>query len=86
MAIRRSLLTHILPLPKSLPIHDWWIGMIAEAFGTVTFLNVSLLEYRRHTDNASPSSGRSRATLSDRLRRRALMVWYLLLRRLSRTI
>ncbi len=86
MALRRRLLTHILPLPRSLPLHDWWIGLIAEAFGTVIFLNVSLLEYRRHADNASPSSGRSRVPISDRLRRRALMVWYLLLRRLGGTI
>jgi glycosyltransferase involved in cell wall biosynthesis len=86
MALRRSLLTHILPLPKTLPLHDWWIGMIAEAFGKVTFLNVSLVEYRRHASNMSSSSGRSSAPIPDRLRRRALMVWFLLLRRLGGTI
>ena len=81
MAFRRSLLKHVLPLPEHLPYHDWWIGMIAELFGKVTFMNVSLLEYRRHADTTSRAAGRSRAPVPERLWNRVLMVGYLVARR-----
>ena len=85
MALRRRLLAHILPLPRHLPYHDWWAGMVAEAFGTVTFLNVALMQYRRHAEALTPSGARrSRAPLTRRLRHRILMAWYLLLRRVGR--
>jgi len=71
---------------RGLPFHDWWIGMIAEVFGTVAILNVPPVEYRRHGGNASTSSGRSRAPIADRVLRRTLMVWYLLLLWLGRTL
>lgn len=80
MAFRRSLLRHVLPLPRHLPHHDWWIGLIAELVGTVTFMDVPLLEYRRHADTTSQAAGRSRAPVSERLWRRALMVGYLVAR------
>ena len=81
MALRRGLLKHVLPLPEHLPYHDWWIGMIAELFGKVTFMNVPLLEYRRHADTTSRAAGRSRAPVPERLWRRVLMVGYLAARR-----
>lgn len=83
MALRRSLLQHALPLPRHLPYHDWWIGMIAELFGKVAFLDTPLLEYRRHADSASPAAGRSRAPLSEQLWRRVLMAGYLVGRRFA---
>jgi hypothetical protein len=60
--------------------------MIAEVFGTVAFLNVPPVEYRRHGGNASTSSGRSRAPIADHVLRRTLMAWHLLLRWLGRTL
>jgi glycosyltransferase involved in cell wall biosynthesis len=81
MALRRGLLNHVLPLPRHLPYHDWWIGMIAELFGKVTFMSVPLLEYRRHASTTSPAAGRSRAPVSEQLWRRVLMVGYLVARR-----
>lgn len=83
MALRRSLLQHVLPLPRHLPYHDWWIGMVAELFGKVTFMNASLLEYRRHADTTSPAAGRSRAPVPERLWNRVLMVGYLAARRFA---
>jgi hypothetical protein len=59
--------------------------MIAELFGKVTFMNVPLLEYRRHADTTSQAAGRSHAPVPERLWNRVLMVGYLVARRLSIT-
>lgn len=53
MAFRRELLDYALPFPASIPMHDMWLGMIAEIRGTVSFLPIPLSLYRRHACNAS---------------------------------
>lgn len=53
MAFRRELLDYALPFPASIPMHDMWLGMIAETRGTVSFLPIPLSLYRRHACNAS---------------------------------
>lgn len=53
MAFRRSLLTHILPFPSNIIIHDLWIGLVAEHYATVHVIHTPLLRYRRHGNNAS---------------------------------
>jgi glycosyltransferase involved in cell wall biosynthesis len=71
MAFRRELLAAALPFPKRVPAHDWWLGMVAEMVGSVQFINMPLLKYRRHGSNQSSASGRSLASLPDRLALRA---------------
>ena len=51
MAFRRSLLTIVLPFPKTIPMHDMWIGILAELTGKVRFLPEIFISYRRHDDN-----------------------------------
>ena len=53
MAFRRELLDSILPFPETLPMHDQWIGLMAEKHGTVRLLRTPLLLYRRHEDTAT---------------------------------
>jgi hypothetical protein len=53
MAFRRELLPYALPIPANVPMHDMWLGMLAEVKGDVSFLPKQLLLYRRHSDNAS---------------------------------
>ena len=53
MAFRRELLEHILPFPEDLPMHDQWIGLMAEKHGTVHLLRTPLIRYRRHGNNAT---------------------------------
>ena len=48
MAFRRELLDHALPFPDDLPMHDQWLGLMAEKHGSVRFLRTPLLLYRRH--------------------------------------
>lgn len=33
-------------------MHDWWIGLVASAFGKIGFIDEPLVLYRQHTDNA----------------------------------
>lgn len=53
MAIRKELLDYILPFPDKLPMHDQYIGLVAEMNGNVKFIRDSLILYRRHSDNSS---------------------------------
>ena len=32
-------------------MHDWWLGLIASAFGEIYFINEALLKYRKHSNN-----------------------------------
>lgn len=53
IAIRRSLLRIALPFPSDIPMHDQWLGLLAELFGKVVFQDEILMLYRRHDDNMS---------------------------------
>lgn len=64
MAFRRELLQIALPFPNRIPMHDMWLGMIAETHGGSCFVPVPLLLYRRHGGNASDTAGRSTAGFS----------------------
>lgn len=59
MAFNRKVLKLALPFPENIPMHDWWIGLVAEMFGNVCFLDQPLLLYRRHENNASLTSKKS---------------------------
>lgn len=48
MAFRADLLKVALPIPEGLPMHDQWLGMLAEQIGEVALLPEQLLLYRRH--------------------------------------
>lgn len=53
MAFRRSVLEKALPFPKKLPMHDQWLGLIAEKYFKVGYLPEPLVDYRQHTMNAT---------------------------------
>lgn len=64
MAFRRELLQVALPFPRRIPMHDMWLGMIAETHGGTCFVPVPLLLYRRHGGNASDTANKSTARFS----------------------
>ena len=80
MALRRSVLDRALPFPASLPMHDWWIGLVAERSARIVFVATPLTLYRRHGANASSASQRSRASLRVQLQWRLSLVRALLAR------
>lgn len=47
---------------KEIMMHDWWIALIAQFCGKITFLNDRLILYRQHGDNAV-GAGKNGSTL-----------------------
>lgn len=67
MAMRRRVLDAALPFPQALPMHDQWVGLVAEAMFPVAFLPVPLLAYRQHAGNATDLVGSSRRSWIKRI-------------------
>lgn len=59
MAFKKKLLSIALPFPDKIPMHDIWIGFIGELFYKTFFIQDKLSLYRRHSNNASSSTGKS---------------------------
>lgn len=53
MAFKRELLDTALPIPKNIPMHDVWLGLLAELKGNICFLDEPLILYRRHDNNTA---------------------------------
>jgi glycosyltransferase involved in cell wall biosynthesis len=53
MAFTRELKRIALPFSPAIPMHDQWLGLLAERHGGVCFLAKPLISYRRHGANAS---------------------------------
>lgn len=49
--INQPLLRLALPIPKEAIMHDWWIGLVAAAFGRIDVLKKPTLLYRQHGKN-----------------------------------
>jgi len=78
MAFRRQVLDAALPIPDSVAMHDWWIGLVAESRFRVEFINEPLIQYRRHLSNASETSGQSKSTFMQKIGWRASIAYNLL--------
>ena len=53
MAFRRNVLDKALPFPKNLPMHDQWLGVVAEKYFKVSYVDEPLVDYRQHSSNAT---------------------------------
>jgi glycosyltransferase involved in cell wall biosynthesis len=83
LAFRRELLDLALPFPVGLPMHDWWLGLLAERSGVVKVLREPLILHRRHGSNVNFDPGRSPIPLAVRISSR-LSMWRQTRRRLER--
>lgn len=57
--INRAMLKLALPVPQGVPMHDWWLTLLALALGEVGFIPSPLVRYRQHGGNfvgANPSA------------------------------
>jgi glycosyltransferase involved in cell wall biosynthesis len=70
LAFSRPLLQLALPFPDKLPMHDMWLGLLAELFGQVEFVPVQTIKYRRHAANTSFI----RSTVKTQIMRRLFLV------------
>jgi glycosyltransferase involved in cell wall biosynthesis len=55
MVINKVLKDKVLPFPKELVVHDYWIALVNELFGQRITLDEPLLDYRIHDSNCSNS-------------------------------
>jgi len=74
MAFRRELLDVALPIPDKTPMHDMWLGLIAEKLGKVAFLDQPYLLYRRHQHNATPMTGESKLSVIKKIKYRLVLI------------
>jgi len=68
MAFKRTLLVKALPFPKSIPMHDIWLGFISEFFYKTKYIEEPLLLHRRHGKNESPTGEASPYNLFNKIR------------------
>ncbi len=59
-----------LPIPDDIDAYDRWLGLCAEKFGKIGFLDDVLIHHRLHGDNVTPTRRRGLATI---LRMRLVM-------------
>jgi glycosyltransferase involved in cell wall biosynthesis len=85
-AFRREVLGVALPFPTKLPWHDWWIGLVSDAFFSTQFISNKMVRYRRHGANFSPTGTESPFTLWRKFKMRTRIVLALTRRGLSRRI
>jgi glycosyltransferase involved in cell wall biosynthesis len=49
--INQALARLAVPIPQEAIMHDWWMGLIAVAFGKVGYVNIPTILYRQHEKN-----------------------------------
>jgi glycosyltransferase involved in cell wall biosynthesis len=56
LSFRRTMLRYFLPIPRDVPMHDMWFGMLNQIYGQTFYIDEPLTAYRRHGRNTSPMS------------------------------
>lgn len=51
MLINESLAQKAMPIPANAIMHDWWLALVATAFGQLVYLDTPLVQYRQHGNN-----------------------------------
>lgn len=82
MAFSSELLEIALPFPARIPMHDIWLGILAELFGNTEFVPLKTICYRKHTD--SMTSFGIRVTPWVQIKRRWFLTVELIRRRLEK--
>lgn len=67
-----ALLRRALPVPAAAVMHDWWLSLVASAFGRRVYLDRPLVDYRQHDSNTIGARSHTRAALSRDLARELL--------------
>lgn len=81
LGFTRELLELALPFPAGLPMHDMWLGLLAELHGGVEFVPGATMDYRRH--GGAVTDFRIAFRPLTQIRRRANLAWNLARRSLG---
>ncbi|KIM09181.1 MAG: hypothetical protein KU28_00625 [Sulfurovum sp. PC08-66] len=76
VAFTRELLRYVLPFPKSIPMHDMWLGLSTYIHGEVEFVDKKVFSYRLHANNYTGK----KTSLWQKLKWRFQIVWNLIKR------
>jgi len=49
--INEALANRAMPVSEQAIMHDWWLALVASAFGRVVYLDHALVHYRQHSSN-----------------------------------
>jgi hypothetical protein len=52
MLLNKALYQIARPIPHDAPMHDWWIALVAAAFGKISFIARPTVLYRQHGKNS----------------------------------
>jgi hypothetical protein len=55
--LNRALLERALPIPPQALMHDWWLALVASAFGQIELLPQLTVRYRQHAGNVLGAQG-----------------------------
>lgn len=55
--VNRALLREALPVPPDAAMHDWWLALVASAFGRIGFVEQATISYRQHGANQIGARG-----------------------------
>lgn len=81
MAFRRELKEVVMPFPKNIPMHDSWIGLLAELNGiNISYIPEKLMLYRRHSNSVIVSK---KTNLFKKINERIFLFYNLFLRQIS---
>ncbi len=78
MALKRNILEKALPFPKTIPMHDMWIGMVGQLFGKTYFCKEKLVKYRRHRDNLSPTLRKNTNSIANKFKFRLILLYHII--------
>ena len=67
MLLNSPLVEAALPFPAPVMMHDWWIAMVAAAFGSADFLPQATILYRQHAANVAGATVVSFRTVPSRV-------------------
>ena len=67
--LNRALLLKALPIPPQALMHDWWLALVASAFGQIALLEQPGVLYRQHSANVLGARGLGLAYWRERFAR-----------------
>ena len=76
IAFNSKIKKSVLPFPKKIAMHDIWIGLTASLVGKVDFIEDKLIRYRRHGDNFSFTSAKSKFSVTYKLSYRIYFLYH----------